>query len=81
MVLLQKEMSAEQEHFSMLSEQVGELTEGSPEFHEVADEIVASQRRLGLLMGRNMKCFTRVRTPGRFTGGGREGRSQGTAHG
>ena len=53
-------MTAEQEHFNMLSQQVGQLTQGSPEYDEVAEEIVASQSRLAMLMGRNMKCFTQV---------------------
>ena len=59
-ILLQKEMTAEQDHFNMLSQQVGQLTQGSPEYDEVAEEIVASQSRLAMLMGRNMKCFTQV---------------------
>ena len=59
-ILLQKEMTAEQDHFNMLTQQIGQLTEGSPEYEEVAEEIVASQSRLAMLMGRNMKCFTQV---------------------
>ncbi len=54
-------MTVEQDHFNHLSEQISQLTEGSPEYDEVTEEIVASQSRLALLMRRNMKCFTQVR--------------------
>ncbi|XP_013396408.1 uncharacterized protein LOC106163389 isoform X3 [Lingula anatina] len=56
--LLQKEMAREQEHFNQLTAQLAQAPDNSAEQDKISEQLVQSQNRLQMLMGRNMKCFS-----------------------
>ncbi len=54
-------MAKEQDNFNQLSlRQAQDGQEPMPEQEVIAAQLLESQTRLALLMGRNMKCFTQV---------------------
>ncbi|CAH1784940.1 unnamed protein product, partial [Owenia fusiformis] len=55
---LQQEMADEQKHFNNLSNDLAAVDSNSSRHAEISTELMASQGRLAMLMGRNMKCFT-----------------------
>lgn len=68
--ILQSEMEREQKTFNKLNSLIADLSPnriGSTEFVALSNQMMASQERLAMLMGRNMKCFSQVKNHSRLS--------------